>query len=297
MSHEQVISDEGKFRNDIKNYLQSFKEMGSDYVVLGIIGAQSSGKSTLLNNVFGSKFVTMQENIQRKQTTKGIWMQASPEYKTLIFDIEGADSRERWEQKSKYEKSTALFGLVVSNVLLVNIWLQEIGRFSACNYETLKLIFELNLRFFKSEQPKKIMFVIRDFRDDENLAGIEQVLNDDVKKMWLEIKKPEEHKDLAFTDVFKIEIFTMSHFIFKHDNFLSDVKSLRRKLTDKNDSSYILKGVDLRNVPIDSLFAYMKNIWTIIEENKDIDIPNQKLMVANYRCQEIKQDLLSQSTR
>lgn len=206
--------------------------MGSDYVVLGIIGAQSSGKSTLLNNVYGSKFVTMQENIQRKQTTKGIWMQASTEYKTLIFDIEGADSRERWEQKSKYEKSTALFGLVVSNVLLVNIWLQEIGRFSACNYETLKLIFELNLRFFKAEQPKKIMFVIRDFRDDENLVGITQVLNDDVKKMWLEIKKPEEHKDLAFTDVFKIEVFTMSHFIFKHDNFLSDVKSLRRKLTD-----------------------------------------------------------------
>lgn len=99
-------------------------------------------------------------------------MQVSNEYKTLVLDIEGADSRERWEEKSKYEKSTALFGLALTNVLLVNLWLQEIGRFSACNYETLKLIFELNLRFFKSEQPKKIVFVIRDFRDKENLAYI-----------------------------------------------------------------------------------------------------------------------------
>ena len=41
----------------------------------------------------------------------------------MILDIEGADSRERWEEKAKYEKSTALFGLVISNVLLVNVWL------------------------------------------------------------------------------------------------------------------------------------------------------------------------------
>lgn len=99
-------------------------------------------------------------------------MSVSKEYKTLILDIEGADSRERWEEKAKYEKSTALFGLVLSNVLMVNIWLQEIGRFSACNYETLKLIFELNLRFFKSDQAKKIMFVIRDFTERENLHEI-----------------------------------------------------------------------------------------------------------------------------
>ena len=75
-------------------------------------------------------------------------MQVEPEYKSVILDIEGADSRERWQDKNKFEQSTALFGLVISNVLIVNIWIQEVGRFSACNYEILKLIFELNLRFF-----------------------------------------------------------------------------------------------------------------------------------------------------
>lgn len=118
-------------------------------------------------------------------------MQVSKDYKSVILDIEGADSRERWEEKSKYEKSTALFGLVLSNVLIVNLWIQEIGRFSACNYETLKLIFELNLRFFKSDQSKKLLFVIRDFREDENLEYIEGILRGDVEKMWADIKKPE----------------------------------------------------------------------------------------------------------
>lgn len=63
MKHEQVISDEGKFRNEVKNYLQEYRELGSDYMILGIIGAQSSGKSTLLNHIYGSKFVTMDENV------------------------------------------------------------------------------------------------------------------------------------------------------------------------------------------------------------------------------------------
>lgn len=144
-------------------------------------------------------------------------MQVSKDYKSVILDIEGADSRERWEEKSKYEKSTALFGLVLSNVLIVNLWIQEIGRFSACNYETLKLIFELNLRFFKSDQSKKLLFVIRDFREDENLEYIEGILRGDVEKMWADIKKPEQHKDLTYKDVFSVDVFTMSHFIYNHD--------------------------------------------------------------------------------
>ena len=152
------------------------------------------------------------------------------------------------------------------------------------------MIFELNLRFFKSDQAKKIVFVIRDFTDRENLEAIEKTLKGDVERMWSEIKKPEQHKELAYTDVFSVEVFTLSHFVYKKDDFLSDIKVLRKKLTDKSDSSYILKGNNPNNVPVDSMFNYMKGIWEIIEQNKDIDIPNQKRMVANYRCQEIKDE-------
>lgn len=66
----------------------------------------------------------------------------------------------------------------------------------------------------------------------------------------------------------------MSHFVYKKDDFLSDIKTLRRKLTHKSDPSFILKDSDTKNVPIDSLFNYMRDIWEIIEQNKDIDIPN-----------------------
>ena len=103
--------------------MRNFAEMGDDYLVLGIIGGQSSGKSTLLNNLFATKFRVMDSHRERKQTTKGIWINISKEYKYVILDVEGADSRERWEDKQIYEKSTALFGLVISNILIVNIWI------------------------------------------------------------------------------------------------------------------------------------------------------------------------------
>ena len=68
--------------------------------MLGIIGAQSSGKSTLLNTMFGLGFQTLDETKFRKQTTKGIWVGKDPESATLVLDIEGSDSRERWEGKT-----------------------------------------------------------------------------------------------------------------------------------------------------------------------------------------------------
>ena len=163
----QVISDSGEFRKDIKTFMSNYANLGTDYIVLGIIGGQSSGKSTLLNHLFKTNFDVM-DKTKRCQTTKGIWMDVSENNKMVILDIEGADSRERWDDKSKFEKSTALFGLIISNILLINVWVQDVGKFSGCNYEILKLIFELNMQFYKKESPKKIIFVIRDFPPSEN---------------------------------------------------------------------------------------------------------------------------------
>ena len=61
------------------------------------MGSQSSGKSTLLNSLFGTKFAVMDETA-RAQTTKGIWISnvaAAPN--TLVMDVEGTDGRERGE--------------------------------------------------------------------------------------------------------------------------------------------------------------------------------------------------------
>ncbi|KAK7199640.1 Dynamin family/Root hair defective 3 GTP-binding protein (RHD3) [Novymonas esmeraldas] len=48
--------------------------VGMNYHVVGVFGGQSSGKSTLLNRLFGTDFQMLDETVRRGQTTKGAFM-------------------------------------------------------------------------------------------------------------------------------------------------------------------------------------------------------------------------------
>jgi GTPase Era involved in 16S rRNA processing len=52
---------------------EGLRDKGNMYHIVSIIGGQSSGKSTLLNAMFGTKFDMMDSSRGRQQTTKGIW--------------------------------------------------------------------------------------------------------------------------------------------------------------------------------------------------------------------------------
>ena len=67
-------------------------------MTVGIIGAQSSGKSTLLNETWGCDFDMMESRNGRSQTTKGIWLSHYTPDELLLLDIEGRDSGEQGEE-------------------------------------------------------------------------------------------------------------------------------------------------------------------------------------------------------
>ncbi len=62
-----------------------------------------------------------------------------------MVDIEGADSVDRWEERQVYEKRTALLGLLLSDILIVNLWVQDVGRYTASNYDLIKTVLEINV--------------------------------------------------------------------------------------------------------------------------------------------------------
>ena len=54
---------------------------GSDsqkYAIISIMGPQSSGKSTILNKLFGTRFDVMDHTRGRHQVTTGIWIGSCP---------------------------------------------------------------------------------------------------------------------------------------------------------------------------------------------------------------------------
>ena len=69
----QIISENGEL---VPGFPEFVKEAGldkikKDYQIVSIIGNQSTGKSTLLNKVFGTTFDVMDASKRRQQTTKG----------------------------------------------------------------------------------------------------------------------------------------------------------------------------------------------------------------------------------
>jgi GTPase Era involved in 16S rRNA processing len=127
---------------------------GFNYHLISVFGSQSTGKSTLLNYLFGTQFGVMAEQ-ERRQTTKGIWMSKNkrPEggsamaENILVMDVEGTDGRERGEDQD-FERKSALFALATSEVLIVNIWEHQVGLYQGANMGLLKTVFEVNLQLF-----------------------------------------------------------------------------------------------------------------------------------------------------
>ena len=130
-----------------------------EYNTIAIIGCQSSGKSTLLNHIFKTDFEVMSDEKGRGQTTQGIWAALNSEYSTIIFDVEGTDAKERGDERFKFEQCSSLFALAMADVLLINMWTNDIGRYTASNYGVLKIVFEQNLKLFQQESEKKIVIV------------------------------------------------------------------------------------------------------------------------------------------
>ena len=148
---------------------------------------------TLLNLLFGTKFDVMDSDLGRTQTTKGIWMAKNNENNILVFDIEGTDSKERGEQRMTFEQTTSLFALAIADVLLINMWTNDIGRYGASNYGLLKVIFEVNLKLFDQKSSKKLLFILRDFDDrGNNFERIKGILEKDLTNIWNEIYKPDK---------------------------------------------------------------------------------------------------------
>ena len=45
-------------------------------------------------------------------------------------------------------------------------------------------------------------------------------------------------------------------------------------------------------MPIDGLPIYIEKSWEMIRDQKELNLPDQREMVANYRCQEFKTEAL-----
>ncbi|CAA7018435.1 unnamed protein product [Microthlaspi erraticum] len=291
----QLIDGDGVFNvSGVDSFIKGVKleQCGLSYAVVSIMGPQSSGKSTLLNNLFATNFREMDAFKGRSQTTKGIWVArcAGIEPCTIVMDLEGTDGRERGEDDTAFEKQSALFALAVSDIVLINMWCHDIGREQAANKPLLKTVFQVMMRLFS---PRKtiLMFVIRD-KTRTPLENLEPVLREDIQKIWDSVPKPQAHKETLLSEFFNVEVVALSSYEEKEEQFKEQVANLRQRFFHSVAPGGL--AGDRRGVVPANAFAFSaEQMWQVIKDNKDLDLPAHKVMVATVRCEEIANEKFS----
>jgi len=289
----QLVDPDGNYRREgLETVVRGVgvAQRGLDYALVAIMGPQSSGKSTLLNALFGTSFREMNAMHGRKQTTRGVWVAKAPkchERCTIVLDMEGSDGRERGEHDT-YEKQTALFAMAVADVLIVNMWCHDIGRETGAGKPLLRTVMQVNFKLF---HPTKtvLLFIIRD-RSKTPKDKLEQVLREDMEKLWDSINKPEKHRDSQLQEFFDIKFVTLPNYEEKEEEFRAETTLLRRKFSDPEEPSSLVPH--RANVPIDALPLSAEKIWETIVENKDLDLPAHQVMIATVRCDQIAYEQL-----
>ncbi|KAI0321065.1 protein SEY1 [Amylostereum chailletii] len=312
----QIINDEKQFTSELNDQLTKWNmhNVGFDYDIVAVFGSQSTGKSTLLNRLFGTNFDVMDES-KRQQTTKGellvcrigalavpervsvapsprIWMCRGKDMNVMVMDVEGTDGRERGEDQD-FERKSALFSLASSEVLIINLWEHQVGLYQGANMGLLKTVFEVNLGLFgkksqdSSNQRTMLLFVIRDHIGTTPLENLQATLTTDLQRIWESLSKPAELQDRKLSDYFDLTFTTLPHKVLVPDKFEQEVVNLRRRFTDKSRDDYLFKSSYHKRIPADGVAFYMENIWEQVQTNKDLDLPTQQELLAQFRCDEI----------
>eukprot|EP01063_Lacrimia_lanifica_P022691 TRINITY_DN30218_c0_g1_i1.p1 TRINITY_DN30218_c0_g1~~TRINITY_DN30218_c0_g1_i1.p1 ORF type:complete len:891 (+),score=432.89 TRINITY_DN30218_c0_g1_i1:61-2733(+) len=300
MEVHQLIDGDLEFKG-FDEFLAKYNLMkrGYDYNILGVFGGQSTGKSTLLNRLFATQFQEMDGEQGRSQTTQGVWMSGTaPSDRLIVLDFEGSDSGQREDES--FEKKLALFALAMADVLVLNISQMQIGTKYGSSRPLLEKVLEINfdiqVQLLASSNEagqkaakKKIQFVVRDYDGNVKLTKLYKDLEFMMMQIWDTIKKPAQYEEDEMEKWFDFGFHHLPH-INESAGFTAGVEELRKKFVDECDEEFAFKtecgAWRQSGVPVDGLDGYARSCWDGIVNNRDVNIPTEKELVARHRANE-----------
>ncbi|KAK1784808.1 hypothetical protein P4O66_003479 [Electrophorus voltai] len=179
--------------------------------VLSVLGIQSSGKSTMLNAMFGLQFA-----VSAGRCTRGAFMQlvkVSEEMKSelnfdyiVVVDTEGLQSPELTRKSSRcHDNELATFAAVLGNMTLINIF----GESPAEMQDILQITVHVFLRIKMLRLNPGCMFIFQNVPDvtakEKNMEG-RQRLKEKLDKMTKLAAQEEGCDAECFSDVIEFDV-------------------------------------------------------------------------------------------
>ena len=264
------------------------KKLGSHIrvYVLSILGIQSSGKSTLLNTMFGSKFA-----VASGRCTKGVYLQLLPvsnDWKQtlqcdyfIIMDSEGLRSPELTDS-FRHDNEIATLVTCLANTTIINFWgqtfskdMSDIMQIAAHAYIRMK---EVNI---KSSFHLIFAGVPDVTAEEKNKLGVSKIL-DELNTMVLRIAKEEGRMDIVsglssifplIQEQFKCRVpeflpslwqGSMSPPESRYGEIVQSLKHVLCQGLQKNENQII------QSQPLNEFINRLKDVWDAIKQENFI---------------------------
>ncbi|KAL0182049.1 hypothetical protein M9458_021424, partial [Cirrhinus mrigala] len=272
--------------------LNTLVEAKNKIMVVTVLGVQSSGKSTLLNTMFGVQFA-----VSSGRCTRGAFMQlikVTEEFNAelrcdyiVIIDTEGLKSPELAQLDNSYEHDNELATLVVglSDVTIVNIAMEN----STEMKDILQIIVHAFLRMKEIGKKQTCLFVHQNVADvsahDSNMRD-RKFLLEQLNEMTEAAAKMENKTEIkTFTDVMNYDTETGDHYIpgLWHGNppmapvsigYSESVYALKKHIME------IFRGY--RPSDMNEFVRWTKDLWTAVKYEKFIFSFRNSLVADAY---------------
>jgi len=200
-----------------------------------------------------------------------------------LLDVEGCDSSERGDDGISLERKLALFALVLSDVLLVNLWSNDVGRRSASNISLLRSVIHMQLNLFGRDKefrkrPLKLVFLLRDYDSQTPTHKVEEQIRRQISEVYEELNMGDASSGSEFvlTDAVQQEYVFLPHKTFCPAEFKATSRGLRRWL--------VLPELYSREVKAQDLTMFARGIWETIWSDKEVNLLSQRELLSLYRC-------------
>ena len=122
---------------------------------------------------------------------------------------------------------------------------------------------------------------------------------EDMSRLWDSTSKPAGLENSSVHDYFDFQFYGLPHKTYQPDQFVAETNKLCSRFRagqkdislDARKGEFSEGGVFLpeyhRRIPADGVARYAEGIWDQIVHNKDLDLPTQQELLAQFRCDEI----------
>ncbi|XP_073700458.1 interferon-induced very large GTPase 1-like [Garra rufa] len=271
---------------------QLIQKLGDQRVfVLSVLGIQSSGKSTMLNAMFGLQFA-----VSAGRCTRGAFMQlvkVSEEMKTqmnfdyiLVVDTEGLHALELAGRSTRdHDNELATFVVGLANLTLINIF----GENPSDIQDILQIVVQAFMRMKKVRLNPSCVFVhqnISDVTAGEKIMEGRRRLQEKLDEMTKVAAKDEVHDAGSFSDVIKFDVQKDVKYIAQlwegsppmappNPNYCENIQELKRTIMSHALKSHAMTLGDLK--------ARIADLWDALLNEQFVFSFQNSLEIVAYR--------------